>query len=100
MASMHSLKRLEGKVCIITGSSSGVGRSIALGYAREGAKVACVDLHQSARREVKEEADVDTDELIRSQGGQAMFVQTDVSSAKAVQAMVEKVRAEFGRIEV
>ncbi|KAF4949297.1 hypothetical protein FSARC_13504 [Fusarium sarcochroum] len=92
--------RLAGKVCIVTGSSSGLGRSIALGYSREGAVLVCADLQQNARADVNGEESISTDELIRSNGGKAIFVQTDVSKASAVEALVSKAVAEFGRIDV
>jgi NAD(P)-dependent dehydrogenase (short-subunit alcohol dehydrogenase family) len=72
--------RLEGKVCVITGASGGIGAASAELFAREGAKVIGVDLLAGAPGELSLEVDV-TDE-------------------QQVQAMFEKVRADFGRIDV
>ncbi|SPJ74118.1 related to short-chain alcohol dehydrogenase [Fusarium torulosum] len=92
--------RLSGKVCIVTGSSSGLGRAIALGYSHEGAHLVCADLHQNARAGVNGEDVISTDELIRSKGGQAIFVETDVSKADAVERLVARTLIQFGRIDV
>ncbi|KAF4467733.1 oxidoreductase yxbg [Fusarium albosuccineum] len=97
---MTNTARLSGKVCIITGASSGLGRSIALGYSREGASIVCADLRHHARLEINGEGSISTDELIRSKGGKAIFVQTDVSKAAEVEALVAKTVAGFGRIDV
>lgn len=100
MTTQISAHRLSGKVCIVTGASSGLGRAIALGYSREGASVVCADLQPKARAGVNGEEAISTDELIRSKGGKAIFVQTDVGQAAAVEALVTKTVAEFGRIDV
>ena len=100
MTAPTSVHRLLGKVAIVTGASSGLGRAIALGYSREGASVVCADLRPNARLDVNGEEAISTDELIRSKGGKAIFVQTDVGKATAVEALVTKAVAEFGRIDV
>lgn len=76
--------RLSQKVAIVTGSSSGLGRAIALAYAHEGAAVVCADLNREARSEIPEEAGRCTDDAIRLEGGQAIFVKTDVSLTRDV----------------
>ncbi|EGU76869.1 hypothetical protein FOXB_12605 [Fusarium oxysporum f. sp. conglutinans Fo5176] len=92
--------RLAGKVCIVTGSSSGLGRAIALAYSHEGAHLVCADLQPAARASVNGEEDVNTDELIRSNGGQAIFVETDVTKTAAVEQLVSRAVIQFGRIDV
>jgi NAD(P)-dependent dehydrogenase (short-subunit alcohol dehydrogenase family) len=95
-----STLRLEGKVGVVTGSSSGLGRAIALGYAKEGAYLVCADLQPKARAEVEQERGIDTDELIRSNGGRAVFVKTDVSKSDEVEALVTRTVLEYGRLDV
>lgn len=93
-------QRLQGKVCVVTGSSSGLGRAISLGYSREGAHLVCVDLQPKARLDVGTEQEVNTDDLIRQKNGRAIFVKADMSKAEDVEAMVQKAVAEYGRIDV
>ncbi|KPM41157.1 hypothetical protein AK830_g5409 [Neonectria ditissima] len=100
MASAPSLQRLSGKVCVVTGSSSGLGRAISLAYSREGASLVCVDLKPQARDEVESERGVNTDDLIRQNNGRAIFVKADLSKAEEVEAMVQQAVAEYGRIDV
>ena len=84
--------RLAGQVAVITGGGSGLGRAIALAYAREGA-----DLVLAARnRENLQE----TARLVTDLGRLALAVPTDVSREEEVAAMVSAARAEFGRIDV
>ena len=92
--------RLYDKVCIVTGSSSGLGRAIALAYCREGAHLVCVDLAPGAREIIKAETDANTDDLIRQQGGQALFVQADVTKTADWENVVAKTVEKFGRIDV
>ena len=84
--------RLDGKVCIITGSNSGVGAAAAELFAKEGAKVVI-----TARRQDKlhEEAN-----KIRSMGGTVLAVKCDVSKEEEVIALVKKVVEEFGTVDV
>ena len=84
--------RLKDKVAIVTGAASGIGKEIAMVYAREGAKVAIADLNKSA-------ADATAAEL-RSDGGQAMGVAMDVTDERAVSAGVAAVVAAFGGVDV
>ena len=84
--------RLQGKSAIVTGAASGIGKEIAVLFAREGAKVAIADL-------VKKAAD-DTAAEIRKAGGQAMGVAMDVSSEEQVNAGVAAVVKEFGGVDV
>lgn len=94
------MPRLTSKVCIITGSSSGLGRAIALTYAIEGAHIVCADLQPTARAEVESEGLANTDALIRENGGRAIFVRTDMTSPDQVQTMIDKCVEEFGRLDV
>lgn len=82
--------RLSGKVAVVTGVGSGIGRSICLTLAREGAKVVGADLNN--------EAGTATVEEVRRQGGQAVFVQADVSKAAEVARVADATRKSFGGI--
>jgi 3-hydroxybutyrate dehydrogenase len=84
--------KLKGKSAIVTGAASGIGKSIAMRFASEGAKVAIADLS-------KEAADAAARE-IRTAKGVAMGVAMDVSDEKAVNAGVTAVVAEFGGIDI
>ena len=84
--------RLEGRVALVTGASSGIGRATALAFAREGAKVV------AASRDV--ERLQETVGLIHRMGGEAIVVQTDVTQAEQVQRMVERAVAVYGRLDV
>ncbi len=84
--------KLEHKVCIVTGAASGIGREIALTYAREGAKVVIADINQQAAQAV-----VDT---VVAAGGTAMAVSMDVTSEADVNAAVANVVAAYGGVDV
>lgn len=83
--------QLAEKVALITGAASGIGREAALLFAREGARVVAVDLSEKG---------LETAEAIRSAGGQAHFVQADVSKAEDAQRMVSEAERVFGRLEI
>ncbi|TVY10457.1 SDR family NAD(P)-dependent oxidoreductase [Paenibacillus cremeus] len=84
--------RLQNKITLITGSGSGIGQSSAVLFAREGATVIVNDL--------LEEKGQETIELIRQAGGDAMFIQADVTNPDSVKAMVDTVIEKYGRIDV
>lgn len=74
---------LEGKIALITGGSTGIGRATAQIFAREGAKVAVADVNVEGAQQ--------TAQLITDAGGEAIFIKTDVSQAADTEAMVKKV---------
>ena len=86
------MSELQGKVGIVTGGTSGIGRDAAILFAKAGAKVVV-----AGRRETEGK---DTVAVIRSAGGEGIFVKTDVSRAADVRALVEKTVAEFGRLDL
>ena len=92
--------RLSGKVAIVTGSSSGIGRAIALEYGKEGAVLACADLQAAAKPKDPSDTTVHTHDLINQREGKAIFVKTDVSSPEQVKALVDKAVETFGRLDV
>jgi dihydroanticapsin dehydrogenase len=84
--------QLEGKVAIITGAATGIGRATAVLFAREGASVVVADINEDdAQRTVAD---------IKDEGGSARFVQTDVSEAEDVRTLMEKAAEEIGGIDV
>ena len=82
--------RLAGKVAIITGAASGMGRAAARLFAREGAEVVIADLDDARGAAVCSE--------IRAEGGEAAFVRTDVSRSGDVAALVADTVARYGRL--
>lgn len=84
--------RLSDKVCIITGAGSGMGRTAALMFAAEGARVVVAEFGQVAGEE--------TVRLVREAGGQASFVKVDVSNEADAKAMVDHAVATHGRLDV
>ena len=84
--------KLLDKVCIVTGAASGIGREIALTFAREGGRVVIADLSQDAAQAVAEG--------INQSGGKAMAVAMDVTSEDQVNAAVAQVVTAFGGVDV
>jgi|SRR5579872_2874678 len=83
---------LKGKVALITGGTSGIGRETAVVFAKAGAKVVV-----TGRREVEGNETID---LVRAAGSDGLFVKGDVSQAGDVQAMVKKTVEKFGRLDI
>src|SRR6476660_8709202 len=83
---------LRGKVALITGGTSGIGRDAAVLFAKEGAKVAVTGRRGAEGQE--------TVALARAAGGEATFIQGDVSKSSEVRGMVKKVVDTYGRLDV
>ena len=83
---------LEGKVALVTGGTSGIGRETAVLFAKAGVKVVV-----AGRREVEGE---ETTELIRAGGGDGLFVKADVSKSSEVEALIQKAVEKFGRLDI
>ena len=86
------MDRLKGKVAVITGAASGIGRATAIKFAGEGAAVVIADLNveggEAAVRDCKENA------------GRAVFQKTDVSAEAEIKALVARAISEFGRLDI
>jgi NAD(P)-dependent dehydrogenase (short-subunit alcohol dehydrogenase family) len=83
---------LVGKVGLVTGGTSGIGRETAILFAKAGAKVVV-----AGRRAPEGEKTI---ELVRAAGGEGLFVKTDVSKATEVEALVQKAVEKFGRLDM
>jgi NAD(P)-dependent dehydrogenase (short-subunit alcohol dehydrogenase family) len=86
------MARLDGKVALITGAGSGIGRESALLFGAEGAAVVAVDLNEETAHE--------TAAAIKSAGGQSTAVRADVSRAADCEAMVQAAEAAYGKVDV
>lgn len=89
---MGDFLRLAGKVAIVTGSGSGIGRATAQLFSKEGAKVTVLDRDKAAGEE--------TVALIRAAGGDATFSMADVSKASDLQKAVESTVERYGKLNV
>jgi NAD(P)-dependent dehydrogenase (short-subunit alcohol dehydrogenase family) len=83
---------LEGKVALVTGGTSGIGRDTAVLFAKAGAKVVV-----AGRREPEGN---ETVELIRTAGGDGLFVKADISKATEVDALIQNAAERFGRLDI
>ena len=83
--------RVEGKVALVTGGSSGIGRATALVFAREGAKLVVADMDEDGGQQ--------TVHGITEQGGEAVFVRADVTVATEAEAMISQAVAAYGRLD-
>ncbi len=83
---------LKNKVAVVSGAGSGIGRAIAVTYAREGAKVVITDINESHGKE--------TVDAIEKAGGEAFFVKADSSVAEENKKLVEAVVAKYGRLDI
>lgn len=84
--------RFAGKTALVTGGGRGIGQAIALGFGREGASVAVNAAHLATAE--------DTATQIRSAGGRAIAIEANVADEGQVKAMVDRVVAELGGLDV
>ncbi|MCL4155574.1 UNVERIFIED_CONTAM: hypothetical protein GTU68_005121, partial [Idotea baltica] len=84
--------RLENKVALITGASSGIGAATALLFAQEGAKIVVVDINDQAGQAIVQE--------IKEGGGEAVFFHADVSKAADCENMIRYAEAQYGALHI
>jgi len=89
---VKGLGRLKGKVAIVTGANSGIGRATARLFAREGARVVCCDIQESINPRV--------DKLIEQDGGEAVFAHVDVTLQADCDRMVATALERFGALDI
>lgn len=89
---MSNAHRFSGKVALVTGAASGIGRATAVAFAREGARVAVLDR--------TEDALADTGEAVRDAGAEVLSIACDVSKPEQVEAAIARVVERFGRLDV
>lgn len=87
-----ALGRLKGKVAVVTGANSGIGRATARLFAREGAKVVCCDIQETITPRI--------DELIKKEGGQAVFATIDVTKQQDCDRMLSTALDNFGDLDI
>jgi NAD(P)-dependent dehydrogenase (short-subunit alcohol dehydrogenase family) len=84
--------RLKDKVAVVTGGGAGLGRAVALRFAREGARVVVAEVNPSSGQAVAKE--------IEQAGGKALFIPTDVSDENQVKALADSTVREYGRLDI
>jgi 3-oxoacyl-[acyl-carrier protein] reductase len=87
------MRKLEGRIAVITGAASGIGKGIAITFASEGANIVIADLVTEAQA-----SEVIT--AIKKLGGEVLFVRTDVSDEASVRAMAAQSLEHFGRVDI
>jgi len=92
---------LNGKVAIVTGATTGIGRGIAIAFARAGAKVVLGDIIRMPKAgSFDERPDLSTADFIAEIGGSARFVDCDVTQRDAVSGAIKPALSTFGRLDV
>ena len=83
---------LKDKIAIVTGSGAGMGKAIALRYAREGAHVVCAEINDATGNQIAAE--------VSAHDRRGLFVKTDMSKLSDINAMVAKTMETFGRVDI
>ncbi|KAG9568234.1 putative short chain type dehydrogenase, partial [Aureobasidium melanogenum] len=91
--------RLQNKVAVVTGSSSGIGRAIALRFSSEGAHVVCADIDSTTDSD-SDSADDATHNVILKSGSNALFVNTNMKCSQEVENLVQTTVSHYGRLDI
>lgn len=86
------MKHLKGKIAVITGAASGIGRALAMGLAKEGSRLALADIDFDGLKE--------TERLLKSGGGQAIIRRVDISRKKEIYSFAEQVMEHYGEVDI
>lgn len=86
------MKKLKGKIAVVTGASSGIGRELAVGLAKEGCRLALADVDIDGLKE--------TERMVRHEGGEAIILRVDVSSREEIYSFAEKVIRNYGAVDI
>ncbi len=97
---MSRERRLEGRVALITGATSGIGRAMALRFAREGARIMCADRRREPDPRIGDDAGAPTHEAIRAEGLDASFVACDVTDGASVAKAIRAAADTYGRLDI
>lgn len=84
------MKRFKNKACLVTGAASGIGRATAIAFAKEGAKVVVSDISEKAK---------DVVDLIKNNGGEAIFVPSDISNWNSVKSLIKTTVENYGGLD-
>lgn len=87
-------QKLNGKVALVTGSSSGIGKAIALRFAKEGANVVVTSSAKSAEKGEK------VAQLAREMGTNSIYIQTDLSNENEIDMMFDKIETDYGKLDI
>ena len=88
---MNDIFRFDGKTVVVMGAGSGIGRAVAAGAARQGSRVACIDVHADSARAA-------ADQITRD-GGVATHAAVDITDATATERVLDQVAADLGRLD-
>ena len=96
------MKKFDNSVCLVTGGSSGIGRGIAIEFAKEGAFVVVTDIQEKPKTGKYHDTDLSTTTLeeIQNIGGKGIFIKTDVSNDNEIINLVEKIKTDFEKLDI
>ncbi|MFT5194681.1 MAG: NAD(P)-dependent dehydrogenase (short-subunit alcohol dehydrogenase family), partial [Candidatus Promineifilaceae bacterium] len=84
------MSEFEGKIILVTGSASGIGRDVAIAFANAGGTVIGTDINHAGGHE--------TDACIKEAGGNSHFIKADISNVKAVKAVIDEIVDRYGSL--